>query len=358
MTLSGTLDDVTFEFLDAKILHLIILFPSQLLYPVERKETARDPSTPRNIDEEKRYQAAIELMKGKSLKEDTGRRYKIKIKDATSRIGHQPPFNNREVINLLKSLHEEKVGQTTADVYRVAISWWHQISGYPDPCDKQTARLCDAIHRDLPNKGNPARRPFSTQEADKIIQYCRDHSKTPGDVWDRNGTLIALDLSTALRIDDMLSLKYEDLRWQQNPIRLSVWIADGKTDKFSVGKWTTEFLQYSTEFNDGLHRLREFVTRTKEATGYIFRSQGQEHDPASHVTYDTMRKTLLRIAERIGIKDITKIGWHSCRKTKACLTFQETANETGKEDSVRQVLGHTKKSTSFKYYLNRSMGAK
>ena len=125
-----------------------------------------------------------------------------------------------------------------------------------------------------------------------------------------------------------------------------------------MGKWTTEFLQYSTEFNDGLHRLREFVTRTKEATGYIFRSQGQEHDPASHVTYDTMRKTLLRIAERIGIKDITKIGWHSCRKTKACLTFQETANETGKEDSVRQVLGHTKKSTSFKYYLNRSMGAK
>ena len=61
MTLSGTLDDVTVEFSDARILHLIILFPSQLLYPVERKETARDPSTPRNIDEEKRYQAAIIL---------------------------------------------------------------------------------------------------------------------------------------------------------------------------------------------------------------------------------------------------------------------------------------------------------
>ena len=101
-------------------MHLIILFPSQLLYPVERKETTRDPSTPSNFGEEERYQAAIELMKGKSLKEDTGKRYKIKIKDATSRIGHQPPFNNREVINLLKSLHEEKVGQTTADVYRVA----------------------------------------------------------------------------------------------------------------------------------------------------------------------------------------------------------------------------------------------
>ena len=107
--------------------------------------------------------------------------------------------------------------------------------------------------------------------------------------------------------------------------------------------------------DDGLHRLRMFVIRnSRNTTGFIFRSQGEEHDPNSHVSYDTMRRTLLNMADKIGIVDLTLIGWHSCRKTKACLTFQET----GQEDPVRQVLGHTKKSTNYRKYLNRSIGAK
>ena len=293
-------------------------------------------------------------MEEKSLKEATGKRYRAKVKEAAIRIGHQPPFNDMEVIVLLKSLHEDAVGQTTADQYRLAISWWHQISGHHDPCGKQTARLCDAMHRDLPNIGNPARRPFTAIETEAIIRLCQTKSKFPGDVWDRNGTLFAMDLSTALRIEDLLNLKHEHLRWQSHPTRLSVYITDGKTDKFSVGKWTTEFAQFSTNMDDGLHRLRMFVTNSKNTTGFIFRSQGEEHNPNSHVTYDTMRRTLLNMAEKIGIADLTFIGWHSCRKTKACLTFQET----GLEDPVRQVLGHTKKSTNYRKYLNRSIGAK
>ena len=98
-------------------------------------------------------------MEEKSLKEATGKRYRAKVKEAAIRIGHQPPFNDMEVIVLLKSLHEDAVGQTTADQYRLAISWWHQISGHHDPCGKQTARLCDAMHRDLPNI---ARQPSET----------------------------------------------------------------------------------------------------------------------------------------------------------------------------------------------------
>ena len=128
-----------------------------------------------------------------------------------------------------------------------------------------------------------------------------------------------------------------------------MYITDGKTDKFSVGKWTTEFAQFSTNMDDGLHRLRMFVTNSKNTTGFIFRSQGEEHDPNSHVSYDTMRRTLLNVAGKIGIVELSVIGWHSCRKTKACLTFQET----GKEEAVREVLGHAKKSANYKKYLNR-----
>ena len=291
-------------------------------------------------------------MKRKSLKDPA--RNLAKVNDAAIRLGHQPPFTDREVICLLKSLHEEKVGQTTADNYRLAISWWHQISGHPDPCGKQTARLCDAIHRDLPNTGNPARRPFTSEEAEAILRLCRSKSMVPGDVWDRNGTIFALDLSTALRIEDLLGLRHEHLRWQEYPTRLSVYITDGKTDKFSVGKWTTDFMQSPHNINDGLRRLKMFVASSRNTTGFIFRSQGEEHDPNSHVSYDTMRRTLLNLAGKIGIVDLSVIGWHSCRKTKACLTFQET----GKEEAVREVLGHAKKSANYKKYLNRPVGAK
>jgi integrase len=176
----------------------------------------------------------------------------------------------------------------------------------------------------------------------------------PGDVWDRNGTIFALDLSTALRIEDLLGLRHEHLRWQEYPTRLSVYITDGKTDKFSVGKWTTDFMQSPHNINDGLRRLKMFVASSGKTTGFIFRSQGEEHDPNSHVSYDTMRRTLLNLAGKIGIVDLTVIGWHSCRKTKACLTFQET----GKEEAVREVLGHAKKSANYKKYLNRPVGAK
>jgi integrase len=322
------------------------IFPPILLGYGEPEDVYQAP-----IREDPRYLAAIELMKKKSVKEDTGKKYLAKVAEASSQIGHIPPFNTQEIVVFLKTLHERQVGRTTSDSYRQAISWYHQISGYTDPCGTQIVRLCTAIHRDLPSKGNPPRRPFTKLETDNLIRYGQLKSKAPGDIWDRNGTMVALDISTALRIDDMLNLKHEDLHWQDNPSRLSVFISDGKTDTFSVGKWTTDFLQYSNNMNDGVYRLREFVKSSRESTGFIFRSQGQEGDPISHVTYDTMRRTLISMAKNIGIQDLSQIGWHSCRKTKACLTFLESKEE----DSVRTILGHTKKSVVFKKYIGSVM---
>jgi hypothetical protein len=156
--------------------------------PQEEDEHRRLPQ------EECRYTAALKLIEEKSLKEATGKRYRTKVKEAAARIGHQPPFNEREVIVLLKSLHEEAVGKTTADQYRLATSWWHRISGHHDPCDKQAARLCDAMKRDLPNKGNPARRPFTAIETEAIIRLCqtiKEHNsrRRVGPLWHpvRNG---------------------------------------------------------------------------------------------------------------------------------------------------------------------------
>ena len=109
-------------------------------------------------------------------------------------------------------------------------------------CNPSITRLCDSMHRELvPIKGNPARRALTSVEQEKMTFLADRKIKTPGDVWHRNVTLLCLDLTTALRIGDVLRLKHNDLTWCHNPLRLKIWLADGKKDKWSSGSWSNEY---------------------------------------------------------------------------------------------------------------------
>lgn len=50
-----------------------------------------------------------------------------------------------------------RMWKTTVDKLRRAITWDAEIHGRPTHIQIQTKRLCDAIHRDAPNQGPPAR---------------------------------------------------------------------------------------------------------------------------------------------------------------------------------------------------------
>ena len=125
----------------------------------------------------------------------------------------------------------------------LTLVWWSEVYNQQSPCNPSITRLCDSMHRELPIKGNPARRALTSVEQEKMTFLADGKIKTPGDVWHRNVTLLCLDLTTALRIGDVLRLKHNDLTWCHNPLRLKIWLADGKKDKWSSGSWSNEYLQ-------------------------------------------------------------------------------------------------------------------
>ena len=76
---------------------------------------------------------------------------------------------------------------------------------------------------------------------------------------DRNTTILAIALATALRIQDVLRLRYIDLTWQYQPLRLTMWLTDGKKDRLSEGKLSTVFTQDIDNKYDGIIKLWNFT---------------------------------------------------------------------------------------------------
>ena len=66
------------------------------------------------------------------------------------------------------------------------------------------------MHRELPNIGNPPRRALELEEKNLLIQTASvSRIREPGDHWERNATILALDFTTGLRIQDILRIKFE-----------------------------------------------------------------------------------------------------------------------------------------------------
>ena len=80
-------------------------------------------------------------------------------------------------------------------------------------------------------------------------------------------------------------------------------------------------------------------------TDYIFKSTRSNE----HISYDSMREILLELAKTVNLPDMNRIGWHSCRKTRADQEFDQTGGDLAR---VRQILGHTERSKSTRLYLS------
>ena len=126
-----------------------------------------------------------------------------------------------------------------------------------------------------------------------------------------------------------------------------MWLTDGKKDRLSEEKLSAEFTQDINNISDGIVKLWYFtqVNKDEPQTDYIFKST--THD--THISYgDSMRSVLKELAETAGLPDLSRIGWHSCRKTRA----DQEMTHTGDIMKVRHILDHSKRSSSTKFYLN------
>ena len=109
-----------------------------------------------------------------------------------------------------------------------------------------------------------------------------------------------------------------------------------------------EYTRVAEDPYDGVMKLWEYTQKSDNPSGnvYVFKSTRSN----DHITYDSMREILLELAKTVNLPELNRIGWHSCRKTRADQEFVQTAG--GDLPSVRQILGHTEKSKSTKLYLS------
>ena len=128
-------------------------------------------------------------------------------------LGSFPPYSTDQMRQYLAQLYLAEVGKIPADHARNAVDWWYEVHNIPSPCNESIVRLCDAMHRDLPKLGNKPRRALTTKEGALLLTLSDARITSPGAHWHRNSTILALDLCTGLRVNDVLSLRHCNLIW-------------------------------------------------------------------------------------------------------------------------------------------------
>ena len=212
------------------------------LFPCELDHAISDINLSRQSELiTKSYQLAARS----STKASTIQGYQGRLSTMAVYFNRPPPYTPDEVRAYLYSLYESEAGQNAGDhssSTRSLLSGGLRYTTSPHHATRQSAPICVIVCiGNYPVKGNPARRALTFTEQKNMISLADGKIKIPGDVWHRNATLLCLDLTTALRIGDVLCLKHCDLTWNHNSLRLKIWLMDGKKDKWSSGMWSNEY---------------------------------------------------------------------------------------------------------------------
>ncbi len=117
----------------------------------------------------------------------------------------------------------------------------------------------------------------------------------------RNYALIVMGLNSALRIGDILSLRWEDVR-RESAYRRHIWIREQKTRKdnmFPVNPMMVEALEFYRHYLTGYSSEK-----------YIFESQKDRENPISR---SQAFRIIKKAADQCGLRE--HISCHSLRKT-------------------------------------------
>lgn len=117
----------------------------------------------------------------------------------------------------------------------------------------------------------------------------------------RNYALIVMGLNSALRIGDILSLRWEDVR-RESAYRRHIWVREQKTGKdnmFPVNPMMVEALEFYRHYLTGYSSEK-----------YIFESQKDRGNPISR---SQAFRIIKKAADQCGLRE--QISCHSLRKT-------------------------------------------
>lgn len=157
------------------------------------------------------------------------------------------------------------------------------------------------------NTAQPIRK---SEDLEKLKSYYRVKFPHP-----RNYLLIVMGLNTALRISDILQLRWDDVYdFENQGLRDHIILVENKTGKHSS-------IAINNNLREALEQYREFLFSKKEPispTGYLYASLGFDNQPISRVQAFRIIKraaTDCHISGTISCHSLRKtFGYHAWKK--------------------------------------------
>lgn len=150
--------------------------------------------------------------------------------------------------------------------------------------------------------------------------------------------MIVLGLNSALRISDILPLRWQDVfDFEKDKYKTHVWIREKKTGK------SKKFL-LNNNAREALEKLKKDLGNTIQPNDYIFLSREGENKPITRIQALNIVKqsaNAVGIKERVGTHSLRKsFGYHSWKKGVPLALLTEIFNHSNQQ-TTKLYLGIT-----------------
>ncbi|MFN7113416.1 MAG: site-specific integrase [Alphaproteobacteria bacterium] len=236
-----------------------------------------------------------------AISENTRRAYRTDLAHFEAWGGEIP--STPEMIASYLVCHAESLSIATLTRRLAAIAKAHSLQGLPSPASSELVKLTfRGIRR---QHGKPQSRVAALTKEDLIVTL----ASIPDDLRGcRDKALLLIGFCAALRRSELCRVKAEDLGWTREGIILT--LPRSKTDQTGEGR------QIGIPYGRGricpVLMLRDWLTRSGIAQGYIFRAIGNGSVEEGHLCDRSIAQIIKARAAKSGL-DPARFSGHSLR---------------------------------------------
>ena len=197
----------------------------------------------------------------------------------------------------------------------------------------------DGTPKQTPNNTKRNRddiQPIKEEDIPKMVKWLREFRDSSNNDEDyqirfRNLTMFIMGINIALRVSDLISLRWSDIydnNWE---------FLDGKkiVPKKTAKKRKHVLLAYNNSFRRAISEYKEYIN-PKKLDSYIFTSR---QNPSGHIGAGTVEKFIKTMAEELEIT--YSINTHSMRKTFARIRYEYSDDKTRTLLELMQMFRHS-----------------
>ena len=212
-----------------------------------------------------------------------------------------------------------------------AISWAHKSAGLNDPTKGDLPRMVkEAACRNL-GHGNNKKDPVSVNAISKIVKSFANENSDLMEL--RISCICVLGFSAFLRFDELSKIKYCDLLFAKNYMKL--FIEQSKTDVYRQGEWV--YIAKLNSDNCPVRITKKYLRKAGfggYSENYVFRGITRNKDKSKctlkvsnkPICYSTVRSLILKAFKDVG-EDVSNIGTHSLRKGGATAAARSSVED-------------------------------